>query len=508
VYLDGFKYFNNELEEIYMFNILNRLGNWFEKKMIGSLRSSVGKGFWTIKTDSKDGTSFDLLSIESGRLFRLFPVVRVKKLKSIPIATLFLSITDDIRETSLAELKPVPGNIIESATRTMQSTGASRTQKALAATSSAVSEIVSSFDENHLRTLVRNDRNDFRKKLLEGMGKEASAALGKIAKKHLANLVLRIRQEALADDTANPSDDKAGPLALPTGTRFIIRKGKMTVFIIEQPPQTRSIKLMDDNGMKSEICMLAMPYVVFMVVMRGRKSDAMYAFFRKKPLRSMSDELFNPALPNMLSENKVCFSPAAAKPSLAETAEESIANYWGGRFIKTHDPKSLTKLDFDRWVDLTRTNPLFALSYDWNRTDKTPDSMIVLIQKEFAVEGEKQKDADGGKKIMQTLNTFVDSMEASAANELKEVCFNMVVDWKIKEEAFAPVIVQFNTAISGIGKAVKRCISEGVGDALSDDALRSALDLAIKNSTASINQNAKAYEKIVCDTIEKQMKGS
>jgi hypothetical protein len=489
-----------------MQTIVKRMRKWLEAKIIGSVMSSIKGGFWTIERDTKGGSSFVFMSLKSdGSLFKIFPVMSTVKLKSVPISTVLSPVVSSIQDTSIAQLQLVPGTITGSAESAMKVRINAGIGTANAASAKAAAKLAARFDESYLRNLVKRDRNDFRKKLLEATAKQASEAFGKIARKHLASLILRIRQEALGD-TVSSSDDKAAPVALPTGTRFFVRKGTMTVFIIEQQPQIRSIKIMDQNGSRSQIYPLSMPYIVFMVVMRGRKSDGMYAFFRKKPLRSMKDELLNPSLPNILKGNRLCFTPSATKDSLAETAEESIANYWGGRFIKTHDPESFVSIDFDEWVEKTAGNPLYGLTRAWDSAGSSPESMIETIQEDFAIESDPQRKSADGTKMMSALDAVINSIVDSAANEMKEVCFGMVSDWKIEEAAIATVIDQFKETIAGVGHEIKDLLAGEVSNVLSEETLKSALERAITNATATINGDIQKHTEVVVKAIINQAK--
>ncbi len=313
-----------------MSRILMWIRNWLGHLFGQDLQSLKG-GFLTCDEDQQQGPMLrkQVLEIQPGRLAGIVPAFRLRQVGAISFFEVIDTVVRVARETFARELKQTPRTIRSVAGEELKAAIDKPLGQAKARVSVEAERLMRGFDEKHLAALIKADRNGFRQKLLEELGKQAAQVFVTATKGHLAELILRVRQEASEEGSSEPSSGAADSLALPTGARFVVRKGKMTIFVVEQPPQKRTIRVMEGHGDRSQLVELALPYVVFFIVLRGRKSDGAYVLFRQAPLRDMKDALLCPALPNVHGDFKICFAPSAARDSLAEMAEESIVNFWG-----------------------------------------------------------------------------------------------------------------------------------------------------------------------------------
>ncbi|MBP6858606.1 MAG: hypothetical protein KBC33_02115 [Candidatus Pacebacteria bacterium] len=455
------------------------------------LQPRLGNGFFVCDTKEPGEVTLTrmALQVEKSRFMGIVPVFSVVKTGSVRFTEIVTSITRAVRTTLAKQLNEVPATVLASASNGFDAIAAKHVSQIQAKVAAETARLVQMFEGTHLQTLVKSDRNLFRQKLLEELGKQTTAIFAEKAKKHLAELVMRVREEVLPEDDATGSGDGDSP-ALPTGTRFCVRNGKMTVFVIEQPPQKRTLKIMAEDGARSQSYQLSLPYMVFFVVLRGRKSDNMYAFFRKAPLRSMQDDLLCVATPNIYSDFRVCFSASAAKPSLAEMAEESIGNFWGGRFIETHDPSNLTnQISFEKWEAQSKKDSLFGLSYTWRSARKSVAEMLKIISAEFQ-DGSKaiKKDKDG-KVIMTALDRAVEGIAVTMSNGMKEACFNLVPGWNIDGPQLQQLTGELKNTVAGAAEFTRSELSKGAESIFSHESIKEALQKAVQQTLKSMDAN-------------------
>lgn len=469
--------------------------SWIDRN-VGQLKGALAGGFFVVDTKQKKELILNKVVVEMApkRFLSLFPVFTLRTVSSVGFTQLLTEAMRSARTALATRFRQTPKQIVDLARTGLVKSTADRIGVATASVGKKTDELFKGLDEQHVRGLVRSDRNAFRQKLLEELGKQASNAFAELTRKHLAELVLRVREETCFDGKgADVETDKNGSLALPTGTRFCVRKGSMTVFVIEQQPQNRTLRIMESNGERGKLYELSFPYVVFFVVMRGRKSDKMYAFFRKKPLRDMKDALLCAGLPNMYQDFQVCFSPSIAKDTMAETVEETIGNYWGGRFVDSHDPGNLTnQVSYENWSAGTKKDSLFGLSYMWRQNSCTVASMIKKIGADFAADSAKPRRDANGKQIMSALDEAVANIAAKVNDKMKEVCFNLVPSWNTDEALLAATANRFREIVTEVGAFANSECGKEIVSVLGEDSLKAALAAAVQETITSLEADASA----------------
>ena len=489
-----------------------RMITWLRKRLeqrFGRLlRASMPDGCLVVDPESKNQLAIKKMALEAGhvRFWRIFPVFKLRETGSISLVELASSLFQGIADSIKAQISGVAATVSVLARASFKESVATRIARLKASVTKTVDADLARFNEEYLKAFIKNDRNAFRQKLLEELGMKSAEVFGKIAAKHVAELIMRVRQEA---EPVGKVSGSGTSVALPKGTRFVHTKGKMTVFVIEEPPQTRTVQMMDEAGQRSFSCQLSFPHVVFFVVLRGRKSDKMYVLFRNKPLRSTEDSFQYPALPNIHDDFHACFAPSASKESLAIMAEESIGNFWGGRFLLTDAANNMRKqIRIEDWVEGSKKQSLFGLSFPWRNASVTVTSMLKQITQDFGLgQEEPSRQSNGGQRIMTALEQAIEKMQAAIENEMKETCFNLVPSWQVDPAAIAHLQADFKQAIQKVGEAVKASLAEEFEGMLNEDALQQALTDAGTQVSQSLERGKQKALEAAQAAFEQQLKG-
>jgi hypothetical protein len=216
-------------------------------------------------------------------------------------------------------------------------------------------------------------------------------------------------------------NNKQDLMIYPEGTRFIHREGEVTVLILEQPPQVRTLKI------SGKFYHLAMPYTVFVLGFNGLKWSALKAGFRQAPLTSLNDHLLVAPLPNHGhgGQHGVCmgdFSPNFTKNKTSQ-ANQVISAYWQTEFV--------SEGNFSEWEKKTKDDPLFVLKQNYNVGNRIIDLIAEFtknIQNVDIVNTLKQEIitavAAVGKNIQETilsLNLVRENKQKIAIETLDEV---------------------------------------------------------------------------------------
>ncbi|MDR3703758.1 MAG: hypothetical protein P4L56_29180 [Candidatus Sulfopaludibacter sp.] len=209
-----------------------------------------------------------------------------------------------------------------------------------------------------------------------------------------------------------------GPI--PEGVRHAQRRGDATVLVLEDRPQTRTVRwLADDSpapfgpGAVYRNVRLAFPFVVIIVVFNaGRLTGVQQCFYRTEPIQSLQDPLFYPNLYNCAQtpqgrgysmESWLCLANLKDDfgPLTWEQRSQLIHHHvWGGAFNRSsevHEGNSLwqsVKADprvstVERWAEESRQNPYFPLTVPWRPYGKsvgeTADAMLATVAPERPV---------------------------------------------------------------------------------------------------------------------------
>lgn len=445
------------------------------------LQALVGQGFAVIGKDRDKKTVLMRVSLEHyakgflgflpGFRIRIKGTVSLDDLTSAPITAAGAALE--------AHINNMPGAVKTAVGAPLQISIQSAIGRIKVACNEKIETLLARFSPL-LSEFVKADRNSFRQSLLEGLGEKGSEIFASITRRHVHMLITRLKEEL--GHASQGESQKAGPPALPVGTRFYVQKGNMTVFVVEQPPQTRTLRIMEDNYQKGAFVTLHFPYVIFFIVLRGRKSDDMYVLFSKKPLRSLEDPLFCPATPNIYADFKVCFTPSAAKDTQAEMAEASIASFWGGRFIETHDQGNYAKqISIDNWAKATKKDPLFALSFKWRSANRTVGTLLESIDADFLKVRADQRGTISESRVEKAIT----ELSETTANEIVKELNGLVTKWNLDSIALQKLQSSLEKITVEFAEHAKTALAKEAGGILSEISIRTILETAIQDTIQS-----------------------
>ena len=176
---------------------------------------------------------------------------------------------------------------------------------------------------------------------------------------------------------------------IPDGVRFI--SGQQ--FIFELGPGVRNV----DMKWKDYISLqrrIAFPYLVFYFQQDKHGQAPVFIFSRNKPLRSLDDELYAPALPNCLYCGRDFYYACGALCGcdLHSSAHKLRAQFFEQQFNRDGYAASghyeylcslaITKRRFckirnpEAWERASLKDPKFILKMDWIKTKHTPRSLL------------------------------------------------------------------------------------------------------------------------------------
>lgn len=200
----------------------------------------------------------------------------------------------------------------------------------------------------------------------------------------------------LTANAAYKSLSKNEGFLFPDGTRFLFEQDDVTVAVIEQKPQLRTLLLeqdlwnaTDNMSIHFKRFQLAFPYVIFICCAIEGELPSLKVYFRNKPLNSLYDILYQTVFPNVdVGTGFVCQSEPklGLENSFSQFCENAIANFWQSAF--NSDSKSLwtgrTKIDknleLETWVALSKVNPMFPCSIKWFQETSLVNAMDHSIE--------------------------------------------------------------------------------------------------------------------------------
>lgn len=185
-----------------------------------------------------------------------------------------------------------------------------------------------------------------------------------------------------------------GPVeTFPEGTKFYLSSGELSVVVVEQKPQVRTV-FFDEGFLREEGgihgfridslseqvegyrgLQLAFPYVVFLVRLWRGEYDSLFVFFSKKPLSSLDEQIFLPNLPNTDYNGHVCLGMGEPEGFTVSTrVQEIITHFWQSQFNNDMRERNYDRSvrcddrvqNVARWQEESREDPSFILDVDWN----------------------------------------------------------------------------------------------------------------------------------------------
>lgn len=129
---------------------------------------------------------------------------------------------------------------------------------------------------------------------------------------------------------------------LPNNCRFVSSKGLSTIVVIEQEPMRRSLTI--DRGLlgtntlatrtnQTTRVSLLFPYVLFVLQWKNNRLANAYTAWRKEPIRQLTDDVFNPIVPNTHDNYAICTGDInIPNGDISSGVENVISDYWQSIF--------------------------------------------------------------------------------------------------------------------------------------------------------------------------------
>ncbi|MBI2632983.1 MAG: hypothetical protein HYW78_01160 [Parcubacteria group bacterium] len=181
---------------------------------------------------------------------------------------------------------------------------------------------------------------------------------------------------------------------LPPGTKYYIKKKRDEIFVIEIPPQVRTVlwKEWKKNGKTIEKAVLkkvtlAFPFIILVINTRSGIGKNACCFYRTVPLQGIDDLLYHSNLENVYSIGSNMCLPLDQKYEVdngAVFATFVINSLWNGiftddlsgsDFAHSHDIHRSLK-SVEAWEKATKKNPLFVLDIPWIQSAYTVRGLI------------------------------------------------------------------------------------------------------------------------------------
>lgn len=184
------------------------------------------------------------------------------------------------------------------------------------------------------------------------------------------------------------------PLLAP-GTRLVSTRGTKTVVVVEQAPQVRPVRWINDTDDGYEIRRLAFPFLVFIFSFDSGELDAyQQLYYRVEPLDRLDAPLRQA---NLLNVTVASDGPAhwlclghqpTAELEWPHRVEAALENFWSATFNRDFEvPRGsgftrLAGLDpricsVEAWEAASRVDPLFPLKIDWPAAEVTLGQAII-----------------------------------------------------------------------------------------------------------------------------------
>ena len=337
-------------------------------------------------------------------------------------------------------------------------------------------ESVLPFYDGFLAEFLNNDRNGFRKELLERIKSASSNIFVAQLKKRIAQLALKVKEVTIPDVryTKKRILVATNDIAFPPGTKFVFSGNGKTYYVIEQPPQVRTVGW--NNKEHAGRWAFAFPYIVFIVVIGNKKKDfiTLHAFYRNEPLSGVSDDLFFPALPDVMHGkydngerfSEVCFPGTEISGNVDAVVSSVLQSFWNSDFqMSVHQgsffPLYKTKLpqiwELKKWHAATKKDPQFVLSLPWIPAGVTLEGAVEEIAK---THGAKSMP------IELDIDATVEILAKKVSQEIQEACFFLLPHWSIPQVALGTLTEEFAQVLHTYFQSLKNLSEEHISSVL------------------------------------------
>lgn len=207
---------------------------------------------------------------------------------------------------------------------------------------------------------------------------------------------------------------------LPQNSRYFLEiSGCFKIFVLEFPPQKRTIKLdiaqggrknqfkslikdkekadifLKERKQKNNTFSLLFPYMVFIIKVFDCGGSALKVYLRNKPLKNLNSNLFKVPIFNIGSRRQDMCQPKNDDPKNMEKskiAEYAVDTFWNSSFCSDLKGNMMAyacknnKLNFSNyfwWEYLTVTDPLKILTNNWIKAHSLKYSINSFIGTQY-----------------------------------------------------------------------------------------------------------------------------
>jgi len=438
------------------------------------------------------------------RIFSRRALYQINRLKPFPVKDLLLKHCKKINDLWIHALEQFTELISSKIAPRLIRSVLSRVKKTRDQSLSTLKEAYASLHDELVSGIIKQSRNEFRKELLLRLGASSAEIFSKGAQKHLATLLVKTKEEyRRTQDSPEVLTLSSGTFVLPEGTRFVFRKKDMSVYVIEQPPQVRTVYV--DGTDRNRRYNLALPFMVFIVSLKNDSLASLLVFFRNEPLKKSTDMLFCPALPNIHSSFECCFPHPHFKGHPKEVVEATMQNFWGSAFNsdyrRLYDAarsrfKQLSSLT--QWEGESKKNPRFVLSLDWESAYM--DVNEAVVRSIAALEKGKKK-----LKNISELERYVRELGVQIGEEIQEACFFLISHWGIDEKSLKQATEKLEKVVAESFRTIDESLREDIEAVFSKQSLDTLLKEAIQKAIADTKGKGKKSAEDVASRILSSM---
>ncbi len=271
-----------------------------------------------------------------------------------------------------------------------------------------------------LQECITIGERNFRKELVAKLGARGASVWKTILEEQFEEIAKSWKSEQESGESVIFSG------ALPPNTRFHwrIKKGESVydVFCLEFPPQKRTVNISFGHPIKYH---LAFPWFCFLVCFENGQLLHLnhdgydgfwgfWAFYRPESLKSESDALYFPNLPNINSNWPYHWCLGGSMPPLSLNDhlwhQKLLSWFWDSEFggVLTYfivdAQKRIPEVNsMSKWQKLSKDCPERMLTLPWLKVNMNLKEFVAVLSEKFLVGGGRSKKKGGRDKAAKTL---------------------------------------------------------------------------------------------------------
>ncbi|MFA5987911.1 MAG: hypothetical protein WC797_04675 [Candidatus Paceibacterota bacterium] len=429
---------------------------------------------------------------DDGYALGIFPMRRLSKWGEFSLSEIISKPLSFLSDLSGTCVKSIQASVTETFVRLF----VERIETSKKAALLRVKKSYNAIHQDFVAGIVKKNRDDFRRDLLQNLGKGAGQVFTGVVEKHLATLLMKLKQELIIARSHGNISMSTGIMALPNGTRFLFTQKDMSVFVVEQVPQVHTINFRGERLFK-----LAFPFVVFVVTLKGNAFRMLQVFFRKERLGRTTDSLLCPAIPNVRNDFSMCFPAPGQHQNPCDIVEEAIQNFWGSNFnndlpgfMKSAQSKIPQVHSFDVWQENSRSNPQFAISLNWEPANMTLEEVVNRSMEAGTASESRDPTVESSAGFVQKLGNHV-------SQDVQEACFFLVPNVSVVDNSLESAQQQLNALIDQSYSGLKQQVDKDLVAIVSDEAILSPIREVIEKTMNEIMEESRKAMNALTERI-------